>query len=49
MFEDFQAIDTCKVGLAFEEQVVDKVVCDSWDKPLDMLITPRGVIKRQDL
>lgn len=45
----FNAVDTYKVGLAFEEQVVDKVVCDSWDKPLDMLVTPQGVIKRQDL
>ena len=45
----FNAVETYKVGLAFEEQVIDKVVCDSWDKPLDMLTTPQGVIKRQDL
>lgn len=44
----FQAVDTFKVGLAFREQVVDRIVCDSWDKPLDMAITSDGVIKRQD-
>ena len=41
----FEVIDTYKVGLAFKEQVLDEVVCDAWDKPLDMLITPMGVIK----
>lgn len=45
----FQAVDTFKVGLAFEEQVIDEVICDSWDKPLDMLITSRGIIKREDV
>ncbi|MDE5755562.1 MAG: 5-formyltetrahydrofolate cyclo-ligase [Clostridia bacterium] len=45
----FQSLDTFKVGLAFEEQVVDKVICDPWDKPLDMLITSKGIIKRRDL
>ena len=36
--------DTFKVGLAFREQVVEKVYADDWDKPLDMLITPDGII-----
>ena len=45
----FQAVNTFKVGLAFEEQVIDEVICDSWDKPLDMLITSRGIINRQDV
>ena len=43
-----KAVDTYKVGLAFREQVIDQVICDCWDKPLDMLITSAGVIKRQD-
>lgn len=43
----FASVDTFKIGLAFEEQVIDKVVCDEWDKPLDMLITPSGVVKRE--
>ena len=42
----FASIDTFKVGLAFEEQVLDKVLCDEWDKPLDMLITQSGVIRK---
>ncbi|MDE6275608.1 MAG: 5-formyltetrahydrofolate cyclo-ligase [Clostridia bacterium] len=42
----FQEVDTFKVGLAFEEQVIDEVICDCWDKPLDMLITSGGIIKR---
>lgn len=45
----FECVDTFKVGLAFEEQILDKVICDKWDKPLDMLITPSGAITRQDL
>ena len=45
----FQVVDTFKVGLAFSEQVVEQVVCDCWDKSLDMLITQNGVIKRQGL
>ena len=45
----FQAVNTFKVGLAFKEQVIDEVICDSWDKPLDMLITSDGIIKRQEL
>lgn len=44
----FASVDTYKVGLAFNQQVVDEVVCDEWDKPLDMLITPSGVIKAGD-
>ena len=45
----FQAIDTFKVGLAFREQVIDEVICESWDKPLDMLITSDGIFKKQEL
>ena len=36
----FARIDTLKVGLAFEEQVVDAVPRDSFDKNLDVLVTP---------
>ncbi len=42
----FAKTDTFKVGLAFREQVVEKVYADDWDKPLDMLITPDGIIIR---
>lgn len=42
----FAKTDTFKVGLAFKEQVVEKVYADDWDKPLDMLITPDGIIIR---
>lgn len=42
----FAKTDTFKVGLAFREQVVEKVYADNWDKPLDMLITPDGIIIR---
>lgn len=42
----FAKTDTFKVGLAFREQVVEKVYADNWDKPLDMLITPDGIIRR---
>lgn len=42
----FAKTDTFKVGLAFREQVVKKVYADDWDKPLDMLITPDGIIIR---
>ena len=45
----FERVDTLKVGLAFEEQILDKVICDKWDKPLDMVITPSGIIRRQDV
>lgn len=44
----FASVDTFKVGLGFNEQVVDRVVCEEWDKPLDMVITPSGIIKRKD-
>ena len=42
----FASVDTYKVGLAFKEQVIEKVICEDWDKPLDMLITPKGVITK---
>lgn len=42
----FAKTDTFKVGLAYREQVVEKVYADDWDKPLDMLITPDGIIIR---
>ena len=42
----FSNVDTFKVGLAFEEQVLDEVASDEWDKPLDMLITKSGVIRK---
>ena len=42
----FDSVDTFKVGLAFREQILDEIICDEWDKPLDMLITPSGIIKR---
>ena len=45
----FQEVDTFKVGLAFREQVIDRVICDSWDKPLDMLVTRCGIVARQDI
>ncbi len=41
----FASVDTFKVGLAFEEQVLDEVICDKWDKPLDLVITPVGIIR----
>ncbi|MDE7071701.1 MAG: 5-formyltetrahydrofolate cyclo-ligase [Clostridia bacterium] len=41
----FASVDTFKIGLAFEEQVLDEVVCDKWDKPLDLVVTPNGIIR----
>lgn len=45
----FAKLQTYKVGLAFKEQVIEEIVCDEWDKSLDMLITPDGAVKREDV
>ena len=45
----FSKVDTLKVGLAFREQVVDSVPTNKWDRRLDMLITPDGIVKRSDI
>jgi len=34
------------VGVAFDEQVVDEVPCESHDRPLDAVVTPSGVRRR---
>lgn len=39
--------ETYKVGLAFREQIVDRVPADKWDKTLDALITPDEIIERK--
>ena len=33
-----QGKDVVSIGLAFSEQQVEKVPCDEWDKPLDLVI-----------
>ncbi|MDE6472197.1 MAG: 5-formyltetrahydrofolate cyclo-ligase [Clostridia bacterium] len=43
----FASVDTFKVGLAFEEQILDEVICDEWDKPLDLVITPHSIIGKE--
>ena len=45
----FASVNTFKVGLAFNEQVVDEVDIDEWDISLDVLITPKGIIKRSGI
>lgn len=34
------------VGVAFDEQIVDAVPCEPHDRPLDAIVTPRGVRRR---
>lgn len=45
----FASVDTLKVGLAFNEQVLERIDTDEWDCPLDVLITPKGIIRRSDI
>lgn len=42
----FGKVDTFKVGLAFNQQLVDEVPCDQWDKRLDMLVLPDRIITK---
>ena len=42
----FERVDTLKIGLAFEEQIVEDVPCEDTDKPLDMLISASEVLTR---
>lgn len=42
----FAKTDTLRIGLAFEEQIVESAPSDRFDKPLDVLVTARGVIIR---
>lgn len=34
------------VGLAFEEQIVDRVPCEPFDRPLDIVVTPVRTLRR---
>lgn len=40
----FDKVDTVKIGIAFNEQLVDSITCDKWDKKLDAIITPDLVL-----
>ena len=42
----FAKVDTLKIGLAFDEQIVEDVPCEDTDKPLDMLISASEVLTR---
>jgi len=38
--------NTVTIGIAFDEQVVPRVPCGQFDRPVDMLVTPTRVIRR---
>ncbi len=42
----FSKVDTLKVGLAFDEQEVDKIEVDNYDIPLDVIVTPTRILRR---
>jgi len=37
---------TITIGIAFDEQVVPRVPCGQFDRPVDMLVTPTRIIRR---
>lgn len=37
-----------KIALAFSEQIIDKVVCESFDLPVDIIVTEEGIIRCGD-
>jgi 5-formyltetrahydrofolate cyclo-ligase len=36
------------VGIAFDEQLIDRVPCEAHDVPVDVVVTPGGVFRRGD-
>lgn len=43
----FSRVDTLKIGLAFEEQIVEKVPCEDTDRRLDMLISASEILPKK--
>ncbi len=37
--------DSLRVGLAFEEQIVDSIPCEEHDQPVDIIITEKRIIR----
>lgn len=40
--------DAVVIGLAYEEQIVVSVPCTEHDRPVDILVTPRGTYRRKN-
>lgn len=39
--------DCLKIGLCYDFQVVENIIAKEWDIPLDIIITPTKIIKRE--
>ncbi|MDE5616744.1 MAG: 5-formyltetrahydrofolate cyclo-ligase [Clostridia bacterium] len=42
----FAKVDTLKIGLAFDSQIVEKIPCEDTDKALDILISASGILRK---
>jgi 5-formyltetrahydrofolate cyclo-ligase len=38
-----KGLSALKVGIAYEDQVLDTIVYDSWDEPMDLLVTDANI------
>ena len=39
----FAKVKTLRIGLAFDEQIVDDIPCEETDKALDILVSANGI------
>lgn len=44
----FRKVNTLKIGIAFREQLVEKIPCDEWDIKLDILVLPDRIINKNE-